>query len=273
VVYDTGRVCELRPMSAACVGSDCDRRNYGHKLWRVARQAVRAMLFNVRHTPPVVLAIHDGMRAGLERGGVPAHAIRVLRNPIRPFTTARIAAEDNNEAIFIGRLHWEKGADLAAQAARRAGVRLRIVGNGPMFDALARDYPDVILEGQRTQAEIAKLVTSARVLMMPSRYPEPFGLVAGEALWSGLPVILSDTAMIANEISTRRAGVACDMRSASALADTLRGVFADHAETRLMSNNAFHAMGDLGNTPSDWSDALMTVYRDLVAGQALTQLD
>lgn len=35
---------------------------------------------------------------------------------------------------------------------------------------------------------------------MASRYPEPFGLVAAEASMSGLPVILSDTAFLAEEV-------------------------------------------------------------------------
>lgn len=263
VLYNTGRVCELTPLSAACVITSCDRRSYGHKLWRVARQAIRSMLFDLQRTPPLVLAIHDGMRAGLERGGVPADAIRVLRNPIQPFTIDRIEAEHNNEAIFIGRLHPEKGADLAAAAARRAGIRLRIIGSGPMFDQITQEYPEVRLEGQLSHDEMATIAKSARLLIMPSRYPEPFGLVAGEALWSGLPVLLSDTAMMANEIVQRGAGVACDFRSEAAVTAIVQEIFRNDARTKQMSCNAFQATRDLGNTPDQWTGALISIYRGL----------
>jgi glycosyltransferase involved in cell wall biosynthesis len=264
VFYGSGRACQLRPMSAACILSACDRRTYGHKLWRVARQAIRSMLFDLRRTPPLVLAIHDGMRPGLERGGIPSHAIKVMRNPIRAFTHDRVNAEKNREIVFVGRLNPEKGADLAAKAARLAGIRLRIIGDGPMREPLMRDYPEIIFEGQRSHDEIGPLVASARALVMPSRYPEPFGLAAGEALWSGLPVVVSDTAMIADEVVERGAGLACNVRDEGALADAFRRIFASDADTRRMSMNAFDATRDLGSMPSDWADALVAIYQGLV---------
>jgi glycosyltransferase involved in cell wall biosynthesis len=98
---------------------------------------------------------------------------------------------------------------------------------------------------------------------MPSRYPEPFGLVAGEALWSGLPVVLSDTAMMADEIVKRGAGLSCDVHSEGALAGALRQVFASDANTQRMSKRAFEATRDLGNTLSNWSDALVSIYEGL----------
>jgi glycosyltransferase involved in cell wall biosynthesis len=263
VFYGTGSPCQLRPMSFACLRASCDRRSYGHKLWRVARQAVRQQVFDMRRSSPLVLAVHDGMRPGLERAGIPHTSIRVLRNPVRPFTSHRITAERNREIVFIGRLNTEKGADLAAKAARRAGARLRIIGGGPMSGSLQRNYPEVIFDGPRTQAEIGGLVASARVLVMPSRYPEPFGLVAGEALWSGLPVILGDTALMAGEITARGAGVACDVRNEVVLAAAMRQLLDRDADTQRMSINAFESTRDLATTPSEWMEALVGVYEEL----------
>src|SRR5215208_4016452 len=51
--YQKNQVCDLRPLSGACVQSQCDRRHYGHKLWRVARQLVQdrfgGMPRDIRH--------------------------------------------------------------------------------------------------------------------------------------------------------------------------------------------------------------------------------
>jgi glycosyltransferase involved in cell wall biosynthesis len=265
VFYDTGKPCQLQPMSLACVTASCDRRNYGHKLWRVARQAIREAVFDLRETNPSVLAIHDGMRPGLERGGVPPGRISVLRNPIRPFTTQRINAELNREFVFIGRLDAEKGPDLAARAARLAGVPLRIIGDGRMRPELERDHPEVLFSGHQSPEAIGRLVASARALVMPSRYPEPFGLVAGEALWSGLPVILGNTALIAGEIVDRGAGLSCDPRDEAALAGAMRQLSDSDADTKRMSVRAFSATRDLGNTPTDWIQALIAAYSSRTA--------
>ena len=127
------------------------------------------------------------MRPFLERGGVPAAAIAAMPNPVRPWSATQIQAERNAGFVFVGRLTEEKGPDLAARAARRAGVPLTIIGDGPMLEHLKRAYPEVALPGRQPPEILSALVASARALVWPSRYPEPGGLVAGEALWSGLP--------------------------------------------------------------------------------------
>lgn len=256
----SGKVCPLVPQSAACVMANCDRRSYLHKLWRVARQALRRMSIDVSHNSPPILAIHERMRPFLERGGVEPSAIQALPNPVRPFRSERIAAENNAEFVFIGRLEDGKGPDLACAAARLAGAKLRIIGDGPMEAVLKRDYPEVIFSGRQPPEVIGEMVRSARALLMPSRYPEPYGLVAAEALWSGLPVIAADTAFLAGDILAARAGLACEPRDAPAFAATLRGLLDDDEATRQMSVNAFTNTRDIGNTFDGWIEKLVAIY-------------
>ncbi len=269
VFFNNNRPCTLRPMSAACVMAGCDRRSHAQKLWRVARQAVREAVFNLRRTPPLVLALHEGMRPGLERGGIPPAAIRILRNPVQPFTPERIPAERNRECVFIGRLHPEKGPDIAARAARAAGATLRVIGDGPMRQTLQQNHPEVIFEGQRSRAEIGPLLAEARLLLMTSRYPEPFGLAACEALWSGLPVILNETALLAPEITARGAGLACDINDEPALSAAIRQALKDDNATHRMSSNAHNATQDLATTPATWLAGLSASYADLCEGGVL----
>ena len=257
----TGAVCALTPQSIACIAANCDRRSYAHKLWRVARQAVRRMTFDLSRDPPPVLAIHERMRPFLERGGVPASAIQPLLNPVRPFTLERVTAEANREIVFIGRLEHGKGPDLACAAAREAGATLRVIGDGPMGPALKQAYPDVIFSGRLPTAEIAPLIAKARALVMPSRYPEPYGLVATEALWSGVPVIAADTAFLAPDIVERGAGVSCEPRDTARLAAAMSALLADDEGTKAMSVAAFERTRDLGSTMDGWIDALLGAYR------------
>jgi glycosyltransferase involved in cell wall biosynthesis len=258
---NSGALCPLTPMSAACVRSNCDRRSYAHKLWRVARQAVRQSLFDFQRQAPPVLAIHEAMRPFLVRGGIPDSAVRTVPNPVRPFLTERVEAERNREFLFIGRLEDGKGPDLAAAAARRAGVPLRIIGDGPMRERLEREYPELIFSGRRSFEEIGPLAAQARALVMPSRYPEPYGLVAAEALWSGLPVVAADTAFLAPDIVAAGAGLSAPPRNEQALADAMAQL-KDDGVARAMSIAAFERTRGIGLSPDAWTSALLAAYEE-----------
>lgn len=265
-LYRQGRLCPHVPLGIACVTTNCDRRSYTHKLWRVARQAVQARTLRYGDGSPQVLAIHAAMRPLLVRGRVPDEAITIVPNPIQPWSPTRIPAERNGKFVFVGRLHKEKGPDLAAKAARAAGVPLVLIGDGPLLDSLRQTYPEVHFTGRQPPDTIAQLVRDARALVMPSRYPEPYGLVAGEALWSGLPVILTDQALLAADIVGRDAGLACDLHSDTALADAMRRTMQDDVLTERMSHNAFHRTSDLGLPVERWIDALLAAYGTALQG-------
>lgn len=264
-LFRQGRTCPHVPLSLACLATQCDRRSYAHKLWRVARQTVQARTLRYRDAAPRVLAIHAAMRPLLVRGGVPDAAITTVPNPIHPWSTTRIAAERNRTFVFVGRLNEEKGPDLAARAARAAGVPLLVIGDGPLLERLQRDHPEVRFAGRQPAEAVARLVRDARALVMPSRYPEPYGLVAGEALWSGLPVILTDQALLAADIVIRQAGLACDPRDEAALAGAMARLAGDDALTERMSRNAFSRTADLGHSTESWTDALLDAYAAVLA--------
>ncbi len=99
---------------------------------------------------------------------------------------------------------------------------LVVIGDGPMLETLRQTYPEVTFAGRQPAEAVAQLVRDARALVMPSRYPEPYGLVAGEALWSGIPVILTDQALLAADIAAREAGIACDLHSDTSLPEAMR---------------------------------------------------
>jgi glycosyltransferase involved in cell wall biosynthesis len=262
----TGKVCPHTPQSLACVTANCDRTSYAYKLWRVARQAVRRVTLPLGAASPRILTIHDRMRPFLERGGVPGQAIVTVPNPVRPFLDRRATAETNREFLFIGRLENGKGPDLACAAARLAGAPLRIVGDGPMEAQLRRDYPEATFCGRLPHDAIAPMVAGARALVMPSRYPEPYGLVAVEALWSGVPVVAARTAFLTPDIEALGAGAACDPRDLPAFAQVLRTVAEDDLGARRMSLAAFEGTRHLGSTMDGWVQALLDNYETRIAG-------
>jgi glycosyltransferase involved in cell wall biosynthesis len=255
----TGATCHRTPLSLSCIAAPCDRRNRVHKLWRVARTSLQRLALDPKDMPPV-LAIHEGMRPFLRLAGIPDASIHALPNPVEPFSTTRIPAENNRAALFVGRLEATKGPDLALAAATRAGMPITIVGDGALNDQLRARFPQATFTGRLAPAEIAAHAARARLLVMPSRYPEPFGLVATEALRSGLPVVLPPTALLAADIEKAGAGLAVDPRDTVAFAGALSRLAGDDALVRAMSEAAFTRTHTLALSPDAWIDRLLDHY-------------
>lgn len=99
--------------------------------------------------------------------------------------------------LFLGRISPEKGPVLAIEAARAAGVTLKIAAK---VDANDREYfereveplldpPHVEYVGEVDDARKEGLLGRARALLLPIDWPEPFGLTFIESLACGTPVI------------------------------------------------------------------------------------
>lgn len=257
----TGEVCPHVPLSRACLTTPCDRDGTAQKVWRSTRQALQRRAFRPHASPPI-LAIHAKMRDFLMRAGIPARAVIALPNPVEPFSATRIAAERNGEVLFVGRLEETKGVDLAAKAAALAGAPFTVVGEGPLAERVRSLHPDARLLGRRTPAEIGAIAARARMLVMPSRYPEPFGLVAAEAAWSGLPVILADTALLSDDLVAAGAGIAVDPRDTTGFAAAIRRLRDDDALTHAMSVAAHVSTRSLALRPAEWIDRIEDVLAD-----------
>lgn len=269
--YPEEVVCELKPMSAACIRNNCDRRHYAHKLWRVARQAVRERVMDLGRTQATVLAVHEGMVGYLTRGGVAASSIKVLRNPVVPWRDARVTAERNRDVFFVGRLEKDKGVDMVAAAARKAGATLRIIGDGPLREKLKQDHGEAELLGWRSRAEIAELIGSARLLVVPTRWRETFGLVTLEALMSGVPVLVSRLALICDELVRLGCAQSCDPYDEATLASAIATLGEDDDRIREMSEAGFDRTRNLAPTPDAWCDALVRLYEEKLASVGLQE--
>ncbi len=102
---------------------------------------------------------------------------------------------------FLGRFAAEKAPHLAIDAARSAGVPIRL-GGTPQEYPEARAYfdrelrprlrkraDDVLLCGELAHGPKVRLLQEARALLFPIQWDEPFGLVMIESMLVGTPVI------------------------------------------------------------------------------------
>jgi glycosyltransferase involved in cell wall biosynthesis len=108
--------------------------------------------------------------------------------------------EQENDLVFLGRLVSDKGVDLLLDAmALLAGEglrpRLTVVGDGPEAPRLREQAArlgldrQVELLGTRTGEELVEILNRHRILVVPSRYNEPFGIVALEGIACGCVVV------------------------------------------------------------------------------------
>jgi glycosyltransferase involved in cell wall biosynthesis len=163
----------------------------------------------------------DGTRAELERHGVsnarvwgqgvdsrqfhPSHRERGWRRWLA-------GGDDTVIVLHVGRLAPEKNLEVLIDAWQLARKRLGqratfvVAGEGPLAPRILRELPFVRQLGFLPRASLANLYASCDLCVLPS-YTETCGLVALEAMASGLPVIAADAGGLRESVDHERTGL------------------------------------------------------------------
>ena len=137
--------------------------------------------------------------AQLAMGPENLRSVGAIPNPIAvdswPFRRS-----DDDYVLWIGRMTPEKGPHRAIEIARAAGQDLILAGVvQPGQRSFFERHVEPHIDGRRVRfvgevggARKKNLFAGARALLVPIRWPEPFGMVIIEALVCGTPVLAFD---------------------------------------------------------------------------------
>ncbi len=212
--------------------------------------------------------IDAAMPLGIERG----HFSPTLRDPrLRRSLLAQCGLPDDAMLLLgLGRHHGEKRWPLVVDAATRAGatlpVGLILIGTGAQSRVIERRIggsPHIRMFAPVYDRErLARIMASCDALIHGSE-AEPFGLVASEAMASGLPLIVPDSGGCA-EVADRRSSELYAARDAGAAADAIGRL---HARNGPMLRRAASVAATRVRCDREHAVELMAYYASLVAAK------
>jgi glycosyltransferase involved in cell wall biosynthesis len=140
----------------------------------------------------------EWMRRELVSNGIPGDKVEII--PPIPAALAEIGSvppSDAREILYVGQVIRGKGVDLLLRAlAQVSGPwHATVVGAGNHLDTcrnLARELgieERVSFPGWVPHGELTRFYLDAALTVVPSRWPEPFGMVGIEAMARGRPVV------------------------------------------------------------------------------------
>ncbi len=167
---------------------------------------------------------------------LPVDAV-VVPNPYADDRFARDEATPRqDDLVFVGRLVSDKGVDrllaaLVLLAGRGVSARLTIVGDGPEAAALARQAADggigdrVRFVGWQVAAELVATLNHHQVIVVPSVWEEPFGVVVLEGMACGCVPLVTRSGGLPDAVG--ECGVVVARDDPAALADAIQALLAD----------------------------------------------
>jgi peptidoglycan/LPS O-acetylase OafA/YrhL len=257
--YPKGRPCVKRALSLDCVVTQCDKRRYAHKLFRVMRGLVQRGLARFPATVRDYISLSRRSAAILSPYLPPRARLHALQDSIDTLRDAPVAVAKNRTILYVGRLDLEKGVRLFAETASRLGLDVVLVGDGPLRAELEA-VPGVAVTGWLTRDRVRTHLARARCLVFPSLWYETYGLTVDEAASCGVPAIVSDISAAAERVEDGVTGWRFRSGDGTDLARCLK-LLEDEARVRAAGLAAYKAFWNSSESTDAHANRLVRIYR------------
>jgi glycosyltransferase involved in cell wall biosynthesis len=170
---------------------------------RQVLEDVVGQVSNVREVPPGVdvgqfrlqdrnAALADLLAEARLDPPNPGNAEERLPDAANAERFAEFLAGDEPTVVYFGKLIEQKGVQVLLDAIAGIDARLVIVGFGPYRGVLERLAPPrTLFTGPLEHRHLVHLLPLAAVTVVPSIFPEAFGMVAAEAAAAGSPPLVA----------------------------------------------------------------------------------
>ena len=122
--------------------------------------------------------------------------------------------------MYLGRLNYNKGIDIAVRLAIDSKIPLLIagplreneVGAKILFEEKVKPYLNTQIKyiGEINDQQKIKLLSRSRALIVPNRWKEPFGIMNIEALACGTPIIATNKGSLKEIVKHTDTGYLCN---------------------------------------------------------------
>jgi glycosyltransferase involved in cell wall biosynthesis len=141
----------------------------------------------------------------------PVHVDRFAHDP-----------EPENYFLVVGEVTSHKNPEVALAAAQRAGVEVKVVGDGPDLPRLRQRFPRATFTGRVDDARLIELYAGCRALIVPAI--EEFGITMVEAHAAGRPVVAAARGGAREIVADGETGALFPPGDVDALAEALREI-------------------------------------------------
>jgi len=250
-----------RTLGPACLlhyfPKQCGGRNPARMFSDYQRERLRQA--NLTKFMAVIVAskymMNEYLRHGVSNDRL--HCISLFPTGVVPDpTTPAKRSHWSNRVVMVGRLTALKGTSVACEAVAIASqllgrsLTLVVLGEGPGNQDLVRDaqrfHTSIELRGWVGPEIRNAQLRTADVLLVPSLWPEPFGLIGVEAGSVGLPAVAFDVGGIRDWLQAEESGelVSTSSHTAAFLGEALAKVLSSFDYHHKLSRGAWARAND-----------------------------
>lgn len=187
------------------------------------------------------------MREELLQNGFPTEKVHIIPPVVRLAAQSPKPVPEEPRILFVGQLIRGKGVDLLLRALQQVSVEFSamIVGAGNAqagLEDLCRRLGlagKVQFRGWVGHDELGKIYDSARIVVVPSRWPEPFGMVGVEAMNHGRAVVAFGVGGIPDWLKHEETGLLAPEQDVDALALAVQRLLTDRELAASMGEKGY----------------------------------
>ncbi|MBI9093382.1 MAG: glycosyltransferase family 4 protein [Sphaerochaeta sp.] len=195
------------------------------------------------------------MQKELVRNGFDHRKIHVLPPCVQSYPQTLQSLPLQPSILFVGQLIKGKGVDILLEAyallLQKTGfsIPLHLIGQGNEEQALKAQVEDapykalVQFHGWVAHEDLSRFYDNCTMVVVPSRWPEPFGMVGVEAMLRQRPVIGADVGGIPDWLKDGQNGFLVPPNDSKALCDAMYSLVSDPQKAK--------SMGEIGKSKAE----------------------